>query len=52
MPGDYDNDGKTDLAVYHQATGNWYILKSSDQNILGGGPQNWGWYQTYPPRVP
>jgi hypothetical protein len=25
-PGDYDGDGKTDLAVYRRATGMWYVL--------------------------
>ena len=29
VPGDYDGDGKTDLAVFHPATGQWQILLSS-----------------------
>ena len=27
---DYDGDGKTDLAVWRGATGQWFILRSSD----------------------
>jgi hypothetical protein len=34
VPGDYDGDGKTDLAVWRPSTGMWYALKSSD---------NYGW---------
>ena len=31
MPGDYDADGKTDLAVWEGATGTWKIWQSATQ---------------------
>ena len=38
MPGDYDGDGKTDIAVYRPSTGYWYVLTSSS---------TWSNYQWY-----
>ena len=34
FPGDYDRDGKTDIAIYNSASGAWWIIPSS-----GTGPQ-------------
>ena len=41
IPGDYNGDGKFDLAVYDTATGYWYI-KSLDGTIIAWAVQ-WGW---------
>ena len=38
MPGDYDGDGVSDLAVYDPATGRWYI------RTLAGKVLAWGSY--------
>ena len=29
VPADYDGDGAADVAVYHEAGGTWYLLRSS-----------------------
>ena len=41
MPGDYDGDGKTDLAVFRPSTGTWYI-KLSSSNYADVGHNQWG----------
>jgi hypothetical protein len=30
VPGDYDGDGKTDIAIWRATTGDWWILNSSN----------------------
>jgi len=44
VQGDYDGDGKTDLAVFHQKTGTWYLMQSKE----GFKEEEFGWSETDP----
>ena len=39
VPGDYDGDKKTDVAIYQSSNGGWWIIYSSDGSTYGMG---WG----------
>jgi hypothetical protein len=41
VPGDYDGDGRTDIAVYRESSGHWFILRSS-ANYAGWATYQWG----------
>jgi len=46
VPGDYDGDGRADLAVYDEVTGNWYVRRLSGSIILWAA--NWGFLGAVP----
>jgi hypothetical protein len=33
VPADYDGDGKADIAVWRQSTGEWKIINSSNKSV-------------------
>jgi hypothetical protein len=41
VPGDYDGDGKTEVAVFRTPAGHWFILLSST-NYSSWGTYQWG----------
>jgi hypothetical protein len=45
VPGDFDGDGKTDVAVFRSSTGIWYILNSTTG---AGGFYQWGFSDDVP----
>src|SRR5262245_39047920 len=50
VPGDYDGDGRTDIAVWRASTGVWYIVRSSDGAVVA---RRYGETTDIPiPRVP
>jgi hypothetical protein len=46
VPGDYDNDGKTDIAIFRSSTAQWFVRRSS------GGTSIWTFGQTGGTDVP
>jgi hypothetical protein len=40
VPGDYDGDGRADLALYRESTGEWFIRRSTNSHLMTFA---WGW---------
>ena len=40
LSGDYNGDGKTDLAMYQQTSGKWYVRTLAGAYLIYG--QQWG----------
>jgi hypothetical protein len=37
--GDYDRDGRDDVAVFRETIGTWFVLRSSNNQLMAG---SWG----------
>jgi hypothetical protein len=47
VPGDYNGDGRSDLAMYQESSGRWYIRSLSSGNPIAWGVQ-WGYSGAVP----
>lgn len=47
-PGDYDGDGKTDVAIFYPVTGQWFVRSSISGTLMNNRPIQWGWKNTAP----
>ena len=48
VPGDYDGDGKAEMAVFRPSTGEWWIINSSTATWV---VQTWGGDADIPTRM-